>query len=114
MEQKELTIRDVLVSAEFIIGIEDAVKALKISRAKTPPPGMYFKHGPYELLKAGGYFSDLTKIMTEFALIITGTSKLPASQRNFIAGLCAPRFNKAKDELLKANKLKHESNLQTT
>lgn len=65
---------------------------------------MYFKHGPYEVLNASGYFSDLTKILSEFALIITGTSTLPASQRNFIAGLCAPRFNKAKDELLKANK----------
>lgn len=100
--EKQLTIKDVLISAEFLTGIEQAVKSIKLTRAIGPPPGMYFKRGPYEVLKEKGYLSDLVKLATEFSLVIIGTSVLPSSQRQFIVALCAPSFEKAKNILLKA------------
>ena len=100
--EKQLTIKDVLVSAEFLTGIEQAVKAVKLSRAKEPPQGMHFKRYPYETINEKGYLSDLVKLATEFSLIIMGTSVLPSAQRRFIVALCAPSFEKAKNILLKA------------
>lgn len=100
--EKQLTIKDVLISAEFLTGIEQAVKHQEMHRTIALSPGMRFKRGPYEHLKQAGYLSDLVKLATEFSLIITGNSVLPSSHRHFIAALCVPSFEKAKNILLKA------------
>ena len=117
--EKQLTIKDVLVSAEFLTGIEQAVKHQQAHRAIVLEPGTRYKRGPYEGLKEQGYLSDLVKLATEFSLIITGKSTLPSSYRSFIAMLCVPSFEKAtnilqgiKPEPTKEEKLINESREQ--